>query len=504
MENFSEYNADMSFQNPVSRVSGVGEVREKTMTKRAPILALTMACLLFGPALNDAEAVRVTWNDGATIHTVFEDNIEGPVRSDMSAIVGTWNGITQFINGDLSAFDGPPGPVTGDVYVERHRGPNPNLGGGTSLVSQEAIFDLSANGGQALSSGIVNVQFAYWIPVTHGEWQSLVILDSLGPGGAPGQPNAHSYILRNSNMDFFGDDVHETCSLGNFCSGTTGNTGASVLLGQWNKLEVIADLDNNTTEVLVNNVSGGAYHSLNDASVARLVWRSEGGNFGHYIDSVIFTPQPDPTMFTWNGSTPGDWNSNGNWITDTTGGSPDGNNHEVTFDAMGSTGTVATDTAVTVNRITFDNASSYFIAGGGQVNLAATTDASMTDPALSVLQGNHEFQVDVGLDNDLTVNVANGAVLEFDNQMFLNGNTLTKTGAGAIEINNNITSGGGALDCQEGICSGSGTIGGDLTNDGGIVSPGNLSGASVSVVPEPTSLILLVLGMLGASWRSRR
>ena len=65
-----------------------------------------------------------------------------------------------------------------------------------------------------------------------------------------------------------------------------------------------------------------------------------------------------------------------------------------------------------------------------------------------------------------------------------------------------LTTGGGTVDIQGGTVSGNGTIGGDLINNGGTISPGD-SLASVSVVPEPNTLVLLVVGML-AAWRRRR
>jgi len=65
-----------------------------------------------------------------------------------------------------------------------------------------------------------------------------------------------------------------------------------------------------------------------------------------------------------------------------------------------------------------------------------------------------------------------------------------------MAVNNILASGGGTLNCSQGLCSGAGIIGGDLNNDGGIVSPGNraiLADGNVSVVPEPSTLLLLLL-----------
>jgi len=92
----------------------------------------------------------------------------------------------------------------------------------------------------------------------------------------------------------------------------------------------------------------------------------------------------------------------------------------------------------------------------------------------------------------------------FNHQVDLNGNTITKSGAGTLAFNNNLSTGtGGTVNCEEGSCIGTGTINGNLFN-GGTVSPGNAS--AVSAVPEPSTLLLLTSGMvlLFSSRHSRR
>ena len=111
------------------------------------------------------------------------------------------------------------------------------------------------------------------------------------------------------------------------------------------------------------------------------------------------------------------------------------------------------------------------------------------------LRGTHEFQLRVSLENNTDVNVASNSTLEFNNRLFLNAHTLTKTGPGNVAFNNNVLTGGGAVICAEGDCTGTGTIGGDLINEGGTISPGG--SLSQSVVPEPTTVMLLLIGTLG-------
>jgi len=93
-----------------------------------------------------------------------------------------------------------------------------------------------------------------------------------------------------------------------------------------------------------------------------------------------------------------------------------------------------------------------------------------------VIQGPHQFQVVVNLATDTDVVVASGAVLAFNNALNLNGNSLTKTGAGTMQINNALNTGGSVAAFAAGSVTGSGTILGDVVNTGATVAPGNSPG----------------------------
>jgi len=229
--------------------------------------------------------------------------------------------------------------------------------------------------------------------------------------------------------------------------------------------------------------------------------RSGDDAFPSQLDRVLITDgggtgTPTATTFTWNEDGVGDWAVQDNWSF--SGLSPavraNNANHTAIFGGLiGSPTTVATNAAVTVNRIDFDNATNgYVVSGHGSVNMAATTSAGPLDPTMSVL-GTHEFQAAVNLLTDTTVTVASDSTLIFNNALDLNNNVLNKTGTGELAIRNDFLTSGGTLNCDEGTCSGSGTISGDVNNDGGTISPGNSSG-SQSVIPEPTTLLLVMIG----------
>jgi len=194
------------------------------------------------------------------------------------------------------------------------------------------------------------------------------------------------------------------------------------------------------------------------------------------INGIRMTPLAAGPARTWNIDGSGDWNAGANW---TFGESPNANDESAFFGpAISSTQTVFTNSAVTVKAITFGDADagtvqqSYVIAGQGSVDLESDTSTS----TVSVLEGSHQFQMIVNLNNATDVDVAPATTLDFDNALNLNGFTLTKTGAGIMNIDNQLNSGAGAVIVSAGVLGGTGEVGGDLSNNGGTVAPGNSTG----------------------------
>ena len=188
--------------------------------------------------------------------------------------------------------------------------------------------------------------------------------------------------------------------------------------------------------------------------------------------AIVADPIQPPAnpVHTWDVDGSGDWNNGANWDGLE---APEANTHTAVFgDAITSMQTVYTNAAVTAKTVQFDNASTYVIAGGGSVNL----EADSGNASLDVDQGDHEFQAKVNLNSSTDADVAAGASLTITNVLTLNGNTLTKTGAGTLSINNKVNAGGGSVVGLGGTISGDGAIGGDLTNTSATVAPGNSPG----------------------------
>jgi len=275
----------------------------------------------------------------------------------------------------------------------------------------------------------------------------------------------------------------------------------------WFRLERIGDSfngywgTNGTSWTLLETIdtSGNPYGSTLRVGLA--TWNDSSSDFGARFDNFeIETGPGTPTAsFTWTATTGGDWNASQNWTVD---GPPNGGHDAIFADSIAATSTVFADTPVSVRSVQFDSSIPYAIAGRGGINLVPGTDAAGQVPArFDVLQGSHEFQARVNLLHDATATITSGAMLIMNNALDLGGNRLTKTGAGELAIRNDLITNGGAVDLQQGLVSGNGTIGGDLNNDGGTISPGNSN--SSSLVPEPTSLMMIGLATLSSlmCWR---
>jgi hypothetical protein len=201
------------------------------------------------------------------------------------------------------------------------------------------------------------------------------------------------------------------------------------------------------------------------------------------FDFRVFTPG---NYRPWGVNASGNWADSANWNIDVAGA-----NEFAMFGrpvaGVNFTGsrTIFTDTAVTLDGIQFEGNASYNIAGTGAINLSGRSGA---DASLNVLNGRHQFQVQVNLNKNTDADIAAGASIDFNNEFGLNSNTLRKIGDGDLIIGNDESAGDGTIDVMAGVLGGGGTVAGNVLVNGGSIAPAGV------VDPLASAAILTING----------
>ena len=204
----------------------------------------------------------------------------------------------------------------------------------------------------------------------------------------------------------------------------------------------------------LNNLSNGSH------LLAVSLHQAGTGSSDTGLDFRIFKPGSGRP---WGVDASGDWADAANWAID-----PADSNSE--FAVFGSVfqapHTIWTNAPVSVDGVQFDSDFTYNIAGTGSVNI--------NDGGLNALLGNHSFQVNVNLNNNVDAEILDGSSIDFNNRLNLNSRTLTKTGAGDLIVGNTANEGDGTITINEGGLAGSGVIAGDVNVGGGTIAPGGI------------------------------
>lgn len=420
-------------------------------------------------------------------------------------------------------------PVSGDIY----------LSAGSSPPGHHGVRRFDANGGnQQDFSGLVGLASGF-SPVWHtsptehrlfvmttsqrrpkaflvnGANDGMVLSGQFVAGGTSG--SSEQMTINQNNNKLYATHVQD--SIVYEWDPQNSTMAPVVVLTDTTNLQGASGLtfdENNNMYVAENGSASGKVHiykytpsgsTWGNGTVFATIEPSLGWNNPGTFLEYVKSPDPPPTDFEWGLNDLGSWTNSSSWNAVI---SPNSSEHTVTFgSAATSTTTAVLNTAVLVNRITFDNANQYIVAGGGNVQLAATTIMPVNDPVIDVILGDHQFQAAVQLLSDATVNVGSGSTLSFNNDLNLAGRVLTKMGDGTLSIRNDLVTSGGHLTIAQGTVTGNGTVGGDLSNTGGTVAPGNrmgllvddqlkpgtLTAASSRQVPEPTAWVLWILGL---------
>lgn len=168
-----------------------------------------------------------------------------------------------------------------------------------------------------------------------------------------------------------------------------------------------------------------------------------------------------------------------NWARDSSGNFHDPNNWSpagvptsaLLGEAITAPRTVSLSNDATLATLELNNTHAYTLSGPGKLILDAASDEAM----VLVEQGHHQLALQVNVRSQATVELLAGAIVDFS-VLDLEGNTLTKTGAGTMSIQDPNNVGTGIIILAEGTLGGVGTVPGDLQVIGGTVTPGNSPG----------------------------
>ena len=178
------------------------------------------------------------------------------------------------------------------------------------------------------------------------------------------------------------------------------------------------------------------------------------------VNFSVFHDGLGPAELEWDNNGSGNWFTEGNW---TPTAIPSSTNTIAVFGSLiTSPQTIFLNQQALAKGLRFNTAAKVALSGTSGVTLEAGTG----NASISVLQGSHEIQVPLTLMDTTDVSASAGTLLDVNGVVNLNGNTLNVTGAGQVNLNNQIT-GGGSVNSSGVLGTGGSTgVTGNLTSTG--------------------------------------
>lgn len=503
------------------------ETRRQPNQKRGAMLrcrtAVAFLFALFVIGASSAQAQFGTFRDDFG-NDLNPNAAQHNYRTGTVPVGGIWTGVHNPTFGDdgtvtpaaifaADSFDANGGSKAGKLFIE-DLNTHPNTTAGVLGVGWEA----GINNAPMLYREIpADSKFTATVKIDaqqSGNWSYAPIVARLkAPAGGPNIPVGfgrgdtldpnENFVTMGSFRTNTADNLAATLlTQGVVNGGGVGdiNTGGAVGNGLplWVRMEKIGaqfrslTSTDGTTFTERNTLIQGELNSPGEiiqVGPSMMMFTTDGGSAGYgFVDYDFFeiTVEPNPilTMANWVGNAgtqgSGDWGNGNNWMADLPGVEVSANTVNVTLGASalvtGPT-TVFTNAPRTMKSLTFNSANKYAIAWHGAINMAADVGT----PAINVIAGSHEVQVDVSLGAPTNITAAAGTRLDFNNQFdfVAAGRTVNVTGPGRVNFNNNIDLAvDGVVNVNStGVVGGSGRINGRLNNNtGGTVAPGTSAG----------------------------
>lgn len=190
-----------------------------------------------------------------------------------------------------------------------------------------------------------------------------------------------------------------------------------------------------------------------------------GGNVK--IDDITLTAGVGPliTDYEWVPNGSGNWNTPTNWTPSGLPGVIPGRQTAKLGASITASQTIYTNSTRNLNELEISNANSYVLAGVGSLEFQADVSGPTTImPKIVVTAGAQQIQLPVSLNDNTTITVASGASLDLNNQINLNGHTLTTSGT--VRINHSTIGGGSVMSLGSLEAATVASFGGDLTSTG--------------------------------------
>jgi autotransporter-associated beta strand protein len=231
------------------------------------------------------------------------------------------------------------------------------------------------------------------------------------------------------------------------------------------------------------------------------------GDVGTFNDWTITFDGAAIGLSHWASGVGGSWKNPNMWATNWV---PNGAGQQAALDASSTASmTVTLDAPQTIGQLTLTNTAGnslgYTITAGSAGTL--TFDNSGSISQLNVTSGSHAISAPVILAGNLAVTVSGGSTLDISGSISETGGSqsLTLDGPGTLQLagTNSFTGGtvvsGGTLELvgAESLLAGSSLAIGSNASSGAIFTAPSSNAAQLSPVPEPSTLVLLVIGVSG-------